>query len=177
MSIYKIIENGNPVLKVPLTGVSEDCNREELKSDLIETMKEHGGIGLSANQVGVMERVFIFYEDFKTRNAIACFNPKIIEVSDESTWDKEGCLTWPGLWLNKKRPVWCEVEFEDENGELKKEKYSNLEARVFQHDYEHMEGLDFTSGVSKLKLDMAIKRRNKQRKKAERLRNQLNKAV
>ena len=66
MSIYKILENGNPVLKVPLTGVSEDCNREELKSDLIETMKEHGGIGLSANQVGVMERVFIFYEDFKT---------------------------------------------------------------------------------------------------------------
>ena len=70
-----------------------------------------------------------------------------------------------------------EVEFEDENGELKKEKYSNLEARVFLHEYDHMEGLDFTSHVSKLKLDMAIKRRNKQRKKAARLRNQLNKAV
>ena len=177
MSVYKILESGNPILKVPLTGVSEDCNREELKSDLIETMKEHGGIGLSAKQVGLMERVFVFYEDFKTRTPVACFNPKVIETSEETTWDKEGCLTWPGLWLNIKRPVWVEVEFEDENGELKKEKYSNLEARVFLHEYDHMEGLDFTSHVSKLKLDMAIKRRNKQRKKAERLRNQLNKAV
>ena len=177
MSVYKILESGNPILKVPLTGVSEDCNREELKSDLIETMKEHGGIGLSANQVGVMERVFVFYGDFQERTSVVCFNPKVIETSEETTWDKEGCLTWPGLWLNIKRPVWIEVEFEDENGELKKEKYSNLEARVFLHEYDHMEGLDFTSHVSKLKLDMAIKRRNKQRKKAARLRNQLKKAV
>ena len=87
MSVYKILENGNPILKVSLTGVSEDCNREELKSDLIETMKEHGGIGLSANQVGLMERVFVFYEDFKTRTPVACFNPKVIETSEETTWD------------------------------------------------------------------------------------------
>ena len=59
MSVYKILESGNPILKVPLTGVSEDCNREELKSDLIETMKEHGGIGLSANQVGLW-REFLY---------------------------------------------------------------------------------------------------------------------
>ena len=166
MSVYKILESGNPILKVSLTGVSEDCNREELKSDLIETMKEYGGIGLSANQVGVMERVFVFYGDFQERTSVVCFNPKVIETSEETTWDKEGCLTWPGLWLKIRRPDHIACSYEDENGDLQQPIMMGLECRIFQHEMDHMEGTNFTKRVSKLKFDMAKKRAAKMKKKA-----------
>ena len=132
-------------------------------------MTEYHGIGLSANQCGIMERVFVFYEDFHQRLAIACYNPKIIDASKVEFQMDEGCLTWPGLWLKVKRPDWIKVEFEDETGKLQERKYSDLAARVFQHEMDHMEGTDFTKKVSKLQLVMAKKRRAKQLKKAERL--------
>ena len=157
------------MLKVPLSKCSDDLDREQLKIDLTESMEKHQGIGLSANQCGIMERVFVFYEDFHQRLAIACYNPKIIDASKVEIQMDEGCLTWPGLWLKVKRPDWIKVEFEDETGKLQERKYSDLAARVFQHEMDHMEGTDFTKKVSKLQLDMAKKRRAKQLKKAERL--------
>jgi peptide deformylase len=60
MAIFKLIENKNPILATPLSGCSEDMNRQEMKANLIETMEHFNGIGLSANQCGIMERVFVF---------------------------------------------------------------------------------------------------------------------
>ena len=167
--IYKLLDNDSIILEVKLTGVSETCDRESLKNNLIETMKEYHGIGLSANQCGIMERMFVFYEDFHERKPVACFEPVIVEASKVEIQMDEGCLTWPGLWLKVKRPDWVKVHFEDETGHLHERKYSGLEARVFQHEMDHMEGTDFTKKVSKLQLDMSKKRRAKQLKKAERL--------
>ena len=79
----------------------------------------------------------------------------------------EGCLSWPGLWLKVKRPIWIEVEYENENGEHTKNKLKGLEARVFQHEYDHMEGTDFTQKVSRLRLDMAKKKKSKNFKKSK----------
>ena len=75
MSIYALLENTNPILKVSLSECDEDLNRQELKDNLIETMKEYHGIGLSANQCGVMARVFVMYSDINIREIISCFNP------------------------------------------------------------------------------------------------------
>ena len=58
-------------------------------------MKEYHGVGLSANQCGVMERVFVMYSDVKKKEIIACFNPKIVTESDEQIFMDEGCLTYP----------------------------------------------------------------------------------
>ena len=77
----------------------------------------------------------------------------------------EGCLSFPGLWLKVKRPSWIEVEYENENGEVIKDTFTDLTARVFQHEMDHMEGVDFTKKVSRLRLDRANKRIKKQRKK------------
>ena len=141
-------------------------NRQEIKDNLIETMEHYNGIGLSANQCGVMERVFVMYSDVKKKEIIACFNPKIVSESDEEVFMDEGCLTFPGLWLKVKRPDGIEVTYEDENGEKQERAMFGLECRIFQHEYDHMEGINFTKKVSKLRLDMARKRQLKQAKKS-----------
>ena len=166
MAIFKLIENTNTILATPLSGCSEDMNRQEMKDNLIETMEHFNGIGLSANQCGIMERVFVMYSDVKKKEIIACFNPKIITESDEEVFMDEGCLTYPGLWLKVKRPDGIEVTYEDENGEKQERAMFGLECRVFQHEYDHMEGTNFTQKVSKLKLDMAHRRQKKQAKKS-----------
>ena len=80
----------------------------------------------------------------------------------------EGCLTYPGLWIKVKRPEGIEVTYEDENGEKQEKAMFGLEARVFQHEYDHMEGTNFTKKVSKLRLDRAKKRLRKVQKKFDR---------
>ena len=166
MAIYKLTDPKNTTLTIPLSGVSKDLDRQKIKDDLIETMKHYNGIGLSANQCGILERVFVMYGDFQKREAIACFNPKIIYSSVDTVIMDEGCLTYPGLWLKVKRPDGIEVTYEDENGEKQERAMFGLECRVFQHEYDHMEGTNFTQKVSKLKLDMAHRRQKKQAKKS-----------
>ena len=166
MAIFKLIENTNTALTIPLSGCSEDMNRQEMKDNLIETMEHFNGIGLSANQCGIMERVFVMHSDVKKRESIACFNPKIVTESDEEILMEEGCLTYPGLWLKVKRPDGIEVTYEDENGEKQERAMFGLECRIFQHEYDHMEGTNFTQKGSRLRLDMAYRRQKKQAKKS-----------
>ena len=167
MAIHQLIKNDHPLLTIPLSKVNEDADREQIKNDLIDTMKNFNRIGLSANQIGIMERVFVMYGDFAKREAIACFYPKITYESEEQDFMEEGCLSYPGLWLKLKRSNWIEVEYENENGEQIKNKFVGLEARVFQHEYDHMDGTDFTKKVSKLRLDRAKKRLKKVQKKLD----------
>ena len=166
MAIYTLLENDNLALTIPLSGCSEDLDRQELKENLIETMKNFHGIGLSANQCGVMERVFVMYSDVKKDNIIACFNPQILSEGTEMVMMDEGCLTYPGMWLKVRRPDHINCSFEDENGDSQQVTMMGLECRVFQHEMDHMEGTNFTKKVSKLKLDMAKKRAAKMKKKA-----------
>ena len=169
MAIYTLLEKENTVLTIPLSGCSEDLDRKELKENLIETMKNFHGIGLSANQCGVMERVFVMYSDIKEKEIISCFNPQIISEGTEMVLMDEGCLTWPGIWLKISRPDHIVCSFEDENGEINNVTMMGLECRIFQHEMDHMEGTNFTNRVSRLKMKMAEKRAVKMKKKAMRL--------
>jgi len=170
--ICTLIESTNPLLKVKLSECSSDLDREKVESQLIDSMKHYQGIGLSANQVGIMERVFVMYSDVKKGEIISCFNPKIITQSDTEIVIDEGCLSYPGLWLKVKRPDGIEVEYEDKNGELQSKAMFGLECRIFLHEYDHMEGTDFTKKVSKIKLDRAKKRQSKMLKKSKLLKYQ-----
>tara|TARA_A100001011_G_C14184161_1_gene788262 strand:+ start:109 stop:630 length:522 start_codon:yes stop_codon:yes gene_type:complete len=170
--ICTLIESTNPLLRIKLSECSSDLDREKVESQLIDSMKHYQGIGLSANQVGIMERVFVMYSDVKKGEIISCFNPKIITQSDTEIVIDEGCLSYPGLWLKVKRPDGIEVEYEDKNGELQSKAMFGLECRIFLHEYDHMEGTDFTKKVSKIKLDRAKKRQSKMLKKSKLLSNQ-----
>ena len=166
MATYTLLENNNLALTIPLSGCSEDLDRKELMDNLIETMKSFHGIGLSASQCGVMERVFVMYSDVRKGEIISCFNPQLISEGTEMVLMDEGCLTFPGLWLKIRRPDHIACSFEDENGDSQQVTMMGLECRVFQHEMDHMEGTNFTKKVSKLKLDMAKKRAAKQKKKS-----------
>ena len=166
MATYTLLENNNLALTIPLSGCSEDLDRKELMDNLIETMKSFHGIGLSASQCGIMERVFVMYSDVRKGEIISCFNPQLISEGTEMVLMDEGCLTFPGLWLKIRRPDHIACSFEDENGDSQQVTMMGLECRIFQHEMDHMDGTNFTNRVSKLKLDMGKKRAAKMKKRA-----------
>ena len=126
------------------------------------TMKLYGGIGLSANQCGVYERVFVIGSDEYT---MTCINPKVLEVSADLKKDSEGCLSFPGLYVKIERPSWVKVEHTDENGETKQTKLEGLTARCFVHELDHMNGVKFVSHAGPVALQMAKKKQSKLIKK------------
>ena len=170
--ICKLIEAENPIMKVRLSGCSPDLDRDDVEEKLLDSMKQYNGIGLSANQIGIMERVFVMYSDVKKRETITCFNPEIVTKSDTEILMDEGCLTYPGLWLKVKRPDGIEVQYEDKSGEIQNQAMFGLECRIFLHEYDHMEGTNFTQKVSKIKLNRALKRKSKMMKKSKLVENQ-----
>ena len=111
MAVYELLESNNPLLSITLSGCSKDLNRKELKENLIETMENFTGIGLSANQCGIMERAFIMYSDVKKKEIIACFNPKIIYESEEKIFMDESSGPKLYFWGGKLRLLTCEKVF------------------------------------------------------------------
>jgi peptide deformylase len=128
---------------------------------LANKMVELGGVGLSANQVGLPYRMFVMGT---ADNNVVIVNPEIVEFRGEPDTFREGCLSYPGLQMYIKRPPRILVRYQNVEGELRELEYAGLSARIFQHEYEHMQGRDFTVGASKLKLRMAKERYEKQRK-------------
>ena len=87
--------------------------------------------------------------DMETKDTITCFNPRIIKESKDMIFFEEGCLSYPELYLNIPRPSSIVVKYEDENKKIYKTKMVGFIARIFQHEYDHMEGIDFTQRSSK----------------------------
>ena len=123
---------------------SYNLDRSKLSYTLNENMFHHNGVGLSANQIGIEERVFVMVCDMETMETITCFNPKIIKESKDKVVMEEGCLSYPELFLEISRPSSIIVKYEDESKEVYKTKLTGYIARIFQHEYDHMEGIDFT---------------------------------
>ena len=139
-------------------------DRKELSEKMFDALKKYGGIGLSANQVGLPFNMFVLgdHPGLENNLKMTCFNPMIINSSKEVVAMKEGCLTFPFVFLSITRPRKVVVKYEDENGDLKEGSLDGMISRVFQHEYDHMLGKTFVDGVSKLKLDMAYKKAEKQ---------------
>lgn len=142
----------------------------EFASQLVETCKKHGALGLSANQCGFTHRVFVMGTG---DNFVAFFNPKITSSSDDLLDMEEGCLTYMDLFLKVKRPSEVFVEYQDYQGEAKTAHYTGLTARVFQHELDHLNGIVYHSHVKPLALQMA----NKKREKVSNLREKYKKAM
>ena len=145
-------------------------DRKDLCTAMTDTMYKYGGIGLSCNQVALPYRMFVMggHPEIEGGRLRYCFNPEVIDVSPETILMKEGCLTFPFLFLAIKRPKWVHVKYTDENGEEVDEYLHGMPARIWQHENEHMNGYVFTDLVSKLKLDTAKKAQKKTVMKATR---------
>ena len=142
--IKKLIDSDNYMLhhRVDICGYHLD--RQELSKTLVENMLHYEGVGLSANQIGIWERAFCMMIDFETQETITCFNPRITKTYGDSVWFEEGCLSYPDEIINVKRPDRIVVKYEDENEKVHKLKLDGFPSRVFQHEYDHLEGIDFT---------------------------------
>ena len=107
-------------------------------------MLHYNGVGLSANQIGIAERVFVMINDIETEETITCFNPRILKKSKDVVLLEEGCLSYPDKFLEINRPNSVVVKYEDEEKKLIKARLTGFISRIFQHEYDHMEGIDFT---------------------------------
>ncbi len=145
--------------------ITEFCN------NMFETMKNYGGIGLSANQVGKPYRMFVMGDNLNINKGQkwVCINPEITDMSKETIRYKEGCLTFPFLFLDIERPQKVKVKYLNEQLETVEEEFDGIVSRCYQHELDHMQGTVFTELVSKLKLEMALKKRNKEIKRVTNL--------
>jgi peptide deformylase len=142
-----------PIIIAPddrLTTVCEpvtafDSNLHTLVEDLFATMYKSGGVGLAAPQVGVLQRVFVvdFHFGKKPHNPMSFVNPELL-VMTGSAEDEEGCLSLPGLFLNVRRATYVYCSAYDLDGRKIWLQLLEMEARVWQHEMDHLEGILFT---------------------------------
>jgi len=160
-----LVEPTDPAMTnapAPYDFESEGESAAGIANVLFERMKQLGGVGLSANQVGLDMRLFVMGLG---ETKIAVFNPIIIKYSKTEELFNEGCLSYPGIMLSISRPTKITATYQDETGKFNEQEFNGLTARIFQHEYDHMNGTDFTKRVSKFKLDFAKKKFENKRKK------------
>ena len=161
-----LIKSPNPILKEKAVewDFSVDTNAEELEKEMTGLMEANNGIGLAANQVGLLKRVFVI----KLQNAdkpIAMFNPRVISTSNQNQTSSEGCLSFPDLWLDVKRPYSIESEYFDKDGNKCIITLSGIDARCFLHELEHLDGIVFTQKVTPMAVLLAQKNQLNKRKR------------
>ena len=142
--ILKLIPNSHSILHERVKSCSNDLDRREMSCILKENMFHYEGIGLSANQIGISERVFVMMLNMETEETITCFNPRIIKRYEDDVWFEEGCLSFPDEIINIQRRNRIVVKYEDEDKKEHKIKLDGLAARVFLHEFDHLEGIVFT---------------------------------
>ena len=142
--IKELVDPEHQLFHHRIQSCSYNLDRHHLSRVLIDNMIHHNGIGISANQIGIWERAFAMVRDIENNEVMVCFNPRIIKSYSEEVEMEEGCLSYPELFLKVKRPDKIVVKYEDEDKKIHKLKLQGLASRVFQHEYDHMEGVDFT---------------------------------
>ena len=152
-----LLPEDHPVLhKEPLPWIFDppQADPKLMYEIMLENMVYHHGLGLSANQIGMPVKVFAMRID-ESDNAIVCFNPEIQEESEEMVMMTEGCLSFPLLYLNKRRPEKLSVKYQNADGDFITAHFEGLAARVFHHEMDHMAGKTFLDGISKILLRSA----------------------
>jgi len=144
LMILQLTPNSHPILHEKVKKCSYNLNRDEITKILKDNMIHHKGVGLSANQIGINERVFIMVRDLEYNEVVTCFNPRIIKQSRKQVVMEEGCLSYPDLFIEVERSESIVVKYEDKDKIDHKIKLDGFAARVFLHEYDHMEGIDFT---------------------------------
>ena len=142
--IRDLVKSDDSILHRRIASCGVNVDRHFIAKTLIENMFHHDGVGLSANQIGMDVRAFAMVRDIEYNDVIVCFNPRIVTRGDECVWCEEGCLSFPDQFINVQRPDKIDVMYEDEEGKEHKIKLEGFPSRVFQHEYDHLEGIDFT---------------------------------
>ena len=159
MPPLRIVHYPEPVLLTVGKPVGEDefgGDFESLVSEMFETMRFAGGVGLAAPQVGISKRFFVMDvpDDEGRPNPLTLVNPEIITVEGEQVGD-EGCLSFPGLFQTVKREMRVIVSAQNVTGERIEHDLTDLAARCVLHETDHCDGIVFLDRMTALKREMA----------------------
>ena len=141
LALAQIRQYPDPVLRLEAQEVEDfDRDLQQLAERMIRLMQDARGVGLAANQVGILRRIFVIQaeEDEEPR---ALVNPAIVERSDEVDEDDEGCLSMQGVVVSVERPLRVRIEAKDEEGNPVTVELEGLPARVAQHELDHLDGV------------------------------------
>ena len=166
----------NKLLYVPNPLLRQQCKKIDFVSDdhisIAKTMRKimlkAPGVGLAANQIGILKQIVtISFIDQETKNEIQynLYNPNIISFSDETTLMEEGCLSLPEQFAEVERPEKILIEYLDDESKLVKKEAVGVEARILQHEIDHLSGKLFVDYLSSLKKNIMIRKVKKYIKK------------
>ena len=139
----------------------------DLQKKLIDNMLYYGGVGLSANQLGLPYRVFVMLHEGQP---LTVFNPRVIQKSSDEVYMMEGCLSYPGLFVKVKRPENMTMEWYTEEGTRCEERFVGMTSRILQHEVDHLNGITFLKRAVSYHLQKARKDRKiqgRRRKKTQ----------
>jgi|TARA_B100001971_G_C18046202_1_gene460353 peptide deformylase len=153
----KLVYYPNNILSQKCNEVNvNDVDIEKLFSQMFDIMMNNNGIGLAAPQVGLDYRLFVMKDKIYV-------NPEIYEMSNEYELTEEGCLSFPNLWMNVKRAKEIVVGYTNAKNKKREDKLFGMNARCFQHELDHLDGVCFNQRVSRVVFEMAKKKQRKNR--------------
>jgi len=142
MAIRNVVTEGDPILRKKSKPVREvNDHIKETLQDMLETMREHEGVGIAGPQIGVMRRMFI--AEPEPGDVFYMINPEITEREGTQNGE-EGCLSVPGLMGMVDRPQKIKMKAQDLDGAWKDYEFEDFYARVMCHEYDHLEGILYT---------------------------------
>lgn len=151
----------DPVLRQKAKEVSGvDRRIAKFMDDMLETMYKGHGIGLGANQVGVLERVITIdvSDERNGSQALLMANPKILWSSGETFTYNEGCLSIPDQYAEVTRPKRIRMNYLDQNGKLQELEAEDLLSQCIQHEIDHLDGILFIDYLSSLKRNIIVRK-------------------
>jgi peptide deformylase len=150
----------DPLLRrqaLPVTAFDEELRA--IVAAMYERMEKSKGVGLAAPQVGLKSRILVLNPTGERKDDLTLINPEIVARSGPDTLFDEGCLSFPGIYAEIRRPERCTVRARDVEGRTIEAEYSGFQSRIIQHEYDHLEGVllvDRMSPADKLRNRTAL---------------------
>uniref|UniRef100_A0A7R9W3J9 Peptide deformylase n=1 Tax=Pseudictyota dubia TaxID=2749911 RepID=A0A7R9W3J9_9STRA len=151
----RVLKYPHPSLRKENSEVSAeeiaDGSIAKIAKEMFLVMYAAEGVGLAAPQVGINKRLMVYNEHGDAKkwlSEVVLVNPKIVEFSDGTDTATEGCLSFPGMDGPVQRSKWIKVEAQSLKGKKIKKKYKGWEARIFQHEYDHLDGITYIDRLS-----------------------------
>lgn len=171
MAVLQVLPYPNPFLRKRAHDVEDfDDGFRQIVADMSETMADEDGIGLAATQVGIDLRLLIISpyalgdEKGREKPDLVVANPEIVWQSDETELGEEGCLSFPGVFIQVERPKKVRIRARDANGETYEIEGEGLGARAILHEIDHLEGVVMIDHVSHLTRKRALKKHQRNQK-------------
>ena len=164
----KILISPHPILREQAKTLNKVTKEDvAISKKMIQIMKNGFGAGLAANQIGILKKIITIHIQDKENNTeklYALFNPMIDEYSKDTIVMEEGCLSFPQQFAEVERPKSIKLQYTNEKNNIIREEKNGYEARILQHEIDHLSGKLFVDYLSLLKRNMLLKKVHKLKK-------------